>query len=104
MIRKILCYVVLCFTIAACAGLKLDNTPGVAALTAAEDTLLNAATLTLCRAVSIGAWQRAYADTPAKASAWKTLCDQSTVAPAPSVSSGNTSGVTKPPAPITPLQ
>jgi len=42
----------------------------------AEDEARVTAEWTLCNAISVGAWRRAYAGNEAKASAWAVLCDQ----------------------------
>ncbi|MCU0810119.1 MAG: hypothetical protein MUE59_03635 [Thiobacillaceae bacterium] len=42
----------------------------------AEDEARVTAEWTLCNAISVGAWRRAYAGNDAKASAWAVLCDQ----------------------------
>jgi hypothetical protein len=41
-----------------------------------EDEALTTAEWTLCNAISVGAWRRAYAGNEAKASSWAVLCDQ----------------------------
>jgi starvation-inducible outer membrane lipoprotein len=41
----------------------------------AHDGAVDAAETTLCRAISIGAWMRAYGGEPDKARAWRTLCE-----------------------------
>jgi len=41
----------------------------------ANDMAGDAAELTICRGISIGAWIRAYGSDPAKAKAWRILCD-----------------------------
>lgn len=60
---------------------------GCAALTglvqqgaAANDAAAQAAEVTLCRGISIGAWRRAYGADPARATAWKALCADQLVA------------------------
>lgn len=48
-----------------------------------NDSALASAEFTLCRAISIGAWIRAYGNDKAKAEAWKTICaEQVTELPA----------------------
>jgi len=42
----------------------------------ANDTLRSGAEFTLCRAISIGAWVRAYGNSPEKAQAWRTICHE----------------------------
>lgn len=39
-----------------------------------EDKVNTDATFVICRAVSIGAWIRAYGNNAEKAAAWRTLC------------------------------
>lgn len=69
--------------IAAAGLLVVSGCSGWAALQAGaqkaaevEDQALVAATWTLCRAISVGAWLRAYSTDPAKANAWRTLCSE----------------------------
>lgn len=40
------------------------------------DDVRSAAELTLCKAITIGAWVRAYGSSPEKAAAWKAICAQ----------------------------
>lgn len=46
-----------------------------------EDQAVVAAEWTLCNAISVGAWRRAYAGDPVRTEAWLQLCDQPVVAP-----------------------
>ena len=47
-----------------------------------NDAAAQAAEVTICRGISIGAWVRNYGSDPAKAAAWKSLCsDQIEVLP-----------------------
>jgi hypothetical protein len=46
-----------------------------------EDETRATAEWTLCNAISVGAWRRAYAGNEAKASAWAVLCDQPEAVP-----------------------
>jgi hypothetical protein len=39
-----------------------------------NDAAAEGAEVTICRAISIGAWMRAYGSDPAKAKAWRELC------------------------------
>lgn len=61
-------------SLAGCSGIpgRLESAAEQAAQ--AEDAALVAATWTLCRAVSVGAWLRAYGKEPEKAQAWRVLC------------------------------
>lgn len=47
----------------------------------AADEARQTAEWTLCNAISIGAWRRAYAADPARAEGWRRLCAQPTGAP-----------------------
>jgi hypothetical protein len=47
----------------------------------AADEARQTAEWTLCDAMSVGAWRRAYAGDPAKADGWKKLCAQPDGAP-----------------------
>jgi uncharacterized lipoprotein YajG len=48
----------------------------------ANDAAAQAAEVTICRGISIGAWVRAYGSDPEKAKAWRELCqDQIEVLP-----------------------
>lgn len=47
---------------------------GAARAAELEDQALLTATWTMCRAISVGAWLRAYSNDPLKAQAWRTLC------------------------------
>jgi hypothetical protein len=40
----------------------------------ANDEALVDAMLVICRGVSVGAWQRAFGNSPERAAAWRTLC------------------------------
>ena len=40
-----------------------------------NDAAAESAEVTICRGISIGAWIRAYGNDPAKAKAWRVLCD-----------------------------
>lgn len=42
----------------------------------AYDQVRMGAEFTLCRAISVGAWVRAYGDSRDKAEAWRTLCNE----------------------------
>jgi outer membrane murein-binding lipoprotein Lpp len=57
--------------LAGCAGLN-QQLAGQAASQA--DDLHAVAEWALCRAITVGAWVRAYGTDPAKAAAWRTLC------------------------------
>jgi hypothetical protein len=47
----------------------------------AADEARETAEWTLCHAISVGAWRRAYAGDPARADGWKKLCAQPEAAP-----------------------
>ena len=42
----------------------------------ANDAAAVSAEVAICRGISIGAWVRAYGSDPAKAKAWRVLCDE----------------------------
>lgn len=42
----------------------------------ANDAAAVSAEVAICRGISIGAWIRAYGSDPAKAKAWRVLCDE----------------------------
>lgn len=79
---KWLCGLCVAFACGGCAGsLQLQAAAQKAA--DVEDQALVGATWTMCRAISVGAWLRAYSADPAKAAAWRTLCsDPVTATPA----------------------
>jgi hypothetical protein len=45
------------------------------------DEVVTTAEWTLCNAISVGAWRRAYAGDPNRMEGWLLLCDQPTAAP-----------------------
>lgn len=49
----------------------------------AADEARQTAEWTLCEAITVGAWRRAYGGDPGKAEGWKALCAQPQVAPQP---------------------
>ncbi|HEX6829375.1 MAG TPA: hypothetical protein VF104_10395 [Burkholderiales bacterium] len=72
---KWLCYAILALSSAGCAGsLQLQAAAQKAA--DVEDQALVTATWTMCRAISVGAWLRAYSADPQKAAAWRTICSE----------------------------
>lgn len=41
-----------------------------------NDSAAEAAEVTICRSISVGAWIRAYGSDPEKAKAWRALCSE----------------------------
>ncbi len=64
--------VLLSFLLTGCAALS----PTVDKAADAYDQARLGAEFTMCRAISIGAWVRAYGNDAEKAQAWRTICHQ----------------------------
>lgn len=64
-----------------CAGYSTVKTAVAVEGARAADEVRVAAEWTLCDAMSVGAWRRAYAADPNKADGWKKLCAQPDGAP-----------------------
>lgn len=64
------CIVVVAMALSGCAALS----PTVDKAADAYDQARLGAEFTMCRAISIGAWVRAYGNDPERAKAWKTIC------------------------------
>lgn len=61
-------------TLAGCAGFDTVKTAVAVEGAKAADDVRQSAEWTLCDAISVGAWRRAYAGDPVKAEGWKNLC------------------------------
>ena len=59
-----------------CAALDTYKTGAAKQAAGAMDALRVDSEWALCRAISVGAWTRAYGSDPDKAQAWRTLCGQ----------------------------
>lgn len=46
---------------------------------AVSDEVRDTAEFALCKGITVGAWIRAYGNSPERAQAWRTLCSQSVV-------------------------
>ena len=64
-------FAVIALTLPGCAMFQQQVETSTAPV---ADQIRTAAEFTLCRAMTVGAWQRAYGADAAKASAWRTLC------------------------------
>lgn len=60
-----------------CAAFDTAQTVAADRGARAADEARQTAEWTLCNAISVGAWRRAYAADPARAKAWASLCAQS---------------------------
>ncbi len=67
--------------LAGCAGFDTLQTTVAQRGAQAADEARETAEWTLCDAISVGAWRRAYAGDPGKADGWKALCAQPDGAP-----------------------
>ena len=56
----------------ACIGLNTVADKGALL----SDEVREGAEFALCRGITVGAWVRAYASSPERAQAWRTLCSQ----------------------------
>lgn len=65
-----------------CAGFEPVRTAVAVEGARAADEARKAAEWTLCDAISVGAWRRAYGADPARADGWKRLCAQPDAMPA----------------------
>ena len=70
-------YLFAAFMVAGCAGIGDTSAPTLAAQHAA-DQIRNVAEFQLCNAITVGAWQRAYAPNPQRATGWRLLCTTAT--------------------------
>jgi len=59
----------------------------------ADETLITAQ-WTLCKAITVGAWQRAYGADPVRREGWQKLCSAQAAAPSPLLSIESTQGAT----------
>lgn len=66
--------ILLAFALSGCAALDTYKAGAANKAAGAMDGLRVDAEWTLCRAISVGAWLRAYGTVPAKAAAWRELC------------------------------
>ena len=71
---KTLLAILLFSMLAGCAGFDTVKTAVAVEGAKAADDMRQSAEWTLCDAISVGAWRRAYAGDPAKAEGWKQLC------------------------------
>lgn len=62
--------------LAGCAEIQAVKTTVAVHGAQIEDSKRETAEWTLCKAISVGAWVRAYGDNATKAQAWRTLCAQ----------------------------
>lgn len=69
-------YVLLTLLLAGCAGLDTAQTAVAQTGAKAADEARQTAEWTLCNAISVGAWRRAYAGDDARAQGWAALCAQ----------------------------
>lgn len=64
-----------------CAGLDAAQAVAADRGARAADEARQTAEWTLCNAISVGAWRRAYAADPARADGWRRLCAQPSEVP-----------------------
>ena len=62
--------------LAGCAELQAGKTAIAVHGAQLEDSTRETAEWTLCKAISVGSWVRAYGNDATKAQAWRTLCAQ----------------------------
>lgn len=63
-------------TLTGCAQYGVVKTAVAVEGAKAADEVRTTAEWTLCDAITVGAWRRAYAGDPGKADGWKALCQQ----------------------------
>lgn len=70
---KVLLLIVL---LSGCSSLNVMQAAVAQQGAVAADELRETASWTLCRAISVGAWSRAYGNDPKKSEAWRVLCSE----------------------------
>lgn len=75
-LAALLALVVLAVLLSGCASYVAVSRQGVDAAAAVADEARLAAEWQLCRAMTVGAWVRAYGNAPERARAWRTLCTE----------------------------
>lgn len=71
----------LSLSVTGCAGFDTVKTAVAVEGAKAADDVRQSAEWTLCDAISVGAWRRAYAGDPVKADGWKNLCTPAAAKP-----------------------
>lgn len=79
---KTIITIMLLATLSGCAGFDTVKTAVAVDGARAADDVRKTAEWTLCDAITVGAWRRAYAADPVKAGGWKQLCTQPDSTPA----------------------
>lgn len=69
---KTVCILLIVLSLSGCSALGNLVDAGAKA----NDAAAVSAEVAICRGISIGAWVRAYGSDPAKAKAWRVLCDE----------------------------
>lgn len=71
----------LTLSLSGCASFDAAQSIGADRADRAADEARQTAEWTLCNAISVGAWRRAYAADPARADGWRRLCAQPSEVP-----------------------
>lgn len=71
----------LALILSGCASFDVAQTIVADRAARVADDARQTAEWTLCNAISVGAWRRAYAADPARADGWRRLCAQPSEAP-----------------------